>query len=355
MNFKKLMALILALIMVTALFGACGKETTDDDKNNKNDHDDSDAISGLLFIDGEEVDTTGLIMMTVDGVEIPFDEYRYMYMVLDNNYFSYGDAEFWASNAELFPTLLDYTADSVIENNWGYMLANKYGIDFTEEDLDEIEAGLADERAYFDSEEEFYAALEESGFTEDLLRRLIAQQIMCNRAYEELYGKEGALLVPSDDEIRTALMEDYVRVYHVLAAFDSFDGDKDLALEVAQDMLERLKDGEDIYEMAQNESDDPGMYDNVDGYFFTYNKMVEPFEKAAFALEVGELSDIVETSYGYHIILRLEQEEYIDENWDSVREEYINTIFNKEVDEMISNAEVVYSEYCDKLTYDSIR
>lgn len=339
MNFKRLMALIMALIITAALLTACGDTETE----------------GQLFIDGKEVKTSKLVMMTINGIEIPFDEYRYTYMLLDNYYFSGGDETFWESNAAMFPTLLEYTEEYVIENNWGYLLAEKYGIEFTDEDLKDIDLYLEEERSYFDSEEEYYSALEEAGFTDDLFRRIIAQQIMCNRVYEELYGKEGASLVPTDEEIKTTLSEDYVRVYHVLAKFDSFDGDKDLALEVAQDMLERLKNGEDIYEMAQTEGEDPGMYDNVDGYLFTYNEMVKPFEEAAFALEVGELSGIVETSYGYHIILRLEQEEYIEENWDKVRSDYIDTVFNRDVDELLSDVKVIYCEYYDKLTADSIR
>ena len=53
------------------------------------------------------------------------------------------------------------------------------------------------------------------------------------------------------------------------------------------------------------DADDPGMTTFPDGYTFTSNQMVQEFEDGTRALEEYEISDIVESSYGYHIILRL--------------------------------------------------
>lgn len=348
MDLKKILALILALIVAMTCLAACGDSSDGDDGD----------LSGFFKIDGKEVDTDGLIMMNIDGIDVPFDEYRYMYMYVDSVAFSGGSPEYWADFADDFPQLLEITEAQILENHWGQMLANKYNISFTDEDIAEIDSYMQEQRDFFETEEDYLAALEESAITEDLLRRIIEQQVIGNRAYEELYNKEGAPLAPSDDEIKADLAENYVRVYHVLVAFDSFDGTdeevRQYALAVAEDMLERIQNGEDIYELAQTEGDDPGMIGNPDGYFFTYDYMVEPFEKASFALEVGELSGLVETSYGYHIILRLEQEQYVEDNWEDLRYSYINAVFNEDVDEMLENANITYWKDYDKITIGSI-
>ncbi len=374
MDIRRIFAILLAAVVAASMLCACGDKSADQplvsgdssaEQEAPTDNTEVAAVEPGLFIDGEEVDVEGLDIMTINGIGVPFDEYRYMYIYLDNYYFSGGDSSFWPQNADLFPTLLEYVEQYLLESYWGYLLAAQYGIELTEEDLDEIETHMQEEKAEFASEEEFENALKSSGITEDLLRRLIAEQIICNRAYEELYGKEGAQLLPSDDEIKDILENDYRRVYHVLVTFDHFSGaegyedaDEDelkaAALEYAEQLRDEIEGGADIYQLAQS-ADDPGMVDNPDGYFFTYNTMVKPFEDSAFSLEVGELSDIVETDYGYHIILRLEQDDYVNDNWDSVREACINAIFNDNVNEMLANADVEYCEYFDRLSYDSIK
>lgn len=390
MDFKKILALLVALMMVVTVFAGCTEEKAEendgegevtntsedasiDESQLPEDTSDNETVEPEetmepvepgLTINGEKIDTDGLIMMTVNGIEIPFDEYRYVYNTVDAYMFSGGDPAYWTQNADVFPTLLDATEYYVLENNWGRLLAKEQGVELTEEDEAEIDQHMEEEKASFESEEKFYEALDASGMTEDLLRRIISQQIMCNRAYKELYEKEGAPLAPSDDEIKSALTNDYRRVYHVLVANDHFADDeayadatdeelKEAARKYAEELLSQIQNGADIYELAQ-EADDPGMIDNETGYFFSYGEMVEPFEKASFDLDVGELSGLVETDYGFHIIKRLEQDDYITENWDTVREDYINAVFNEYVNNMLENAEIEYSEYKDQLTYDSI-
>lgn len=74
----------------------------------------------------------------------------------------------------------------------------------------------------------------------------------------------------------------------------------------AQVVLERLKQGEKFGKIAANVSLCPSGKSGGDLGFFSRGKMVKEFEKAAFLLEKGEVSPIVKTKYGYHIIKRLE-------------------------------------------------
>lgn len=77
---------------------------------------------------------------------------------------------------------------------------------------------------------------------------------------------------------------------------------------LAEDLLAQLQGAEDLPakfdELMNQYSEDTGLKSNPDGYTTTTGEMVPPFEKAALALKPGEISGIVESSYGYHIILR---------------------------------------------------
>lgn len=385
MNLKNKASLILALIIALTVFAGCGDK--EDDGGNTplvsgdvigeevfvGDGAEGEGSDGQtnektvpgLVIDGEEIDVDNLVMMTANGLEVPFDEFRYIYFALDNSYFSYGDPSYWEANPSNFDILKEYSKYYLLDNNWGLLLAKEYGIELTDEDIAQIDEVMENQRNGFDSPEAYQAALDDTGYTEDLLRRIITQQVTNNRVFTELFEKEDALLAPDKEEIKAALANDYRRVYHVLVSNDHFAGAegyedateeelKAAAKEYAEELRQQILDGADVYELAQT-ADDPSMVGQPDGYFFTYGTMVEPFEKASFELEVGELSDIVETDYGYHIILRLEQDEYIEQNWDTVRADYINEYFNRTVDDFLANAEVEYSEYFDKMTYDSVR
>jgi parvulin-like peptidyl-prolyl isomerase len=78
---------------------------------------------------------------------------------------------------------------------------------------------------------------------------------------------------------------------------------KEEARKKSQDLLERARKGEDFAKLAKENSDDPGSKDKGGEYdFFGHGRMVPEFEKAAFALKPGEISDLVETQFGFHII-----------------------------------------------------
>ena len=70
-----------------------------------------------------------------------------------------------------------------------------------------------------------------------------------------------------------------------------------------EDILARAKAGEDFAELARQNTEDPGSKESGGLYEdFSRGRMVKPFEDAAFSVPVGDISDIVETQYGYHIL-----------------------------------------------------
>lgn len=72
----------------------------------------------------------------------------------------------------------------------------------------------------------------------------------------------------------------------------------------AQDILKKLSDGQSFEKLAQDYSNCGSAKQGGSLGEFGKGMMVAPFEKAAFSLNPGEISDIVQTQFGYHIIRR---------------------------------------------------
>ncbi len=115
-----------------------------------------------------------------------------------------------------------------------------------------------------------------------------------------------------------------VRASHILIKFDDIDPDKakgmtdekkktasdalkQQALKKAQDILANLKKGGDFAKLATENSACPSKENGGDLGAFARGQMTPEFEKSAFSLKPGEMSDIVETEFGYHIIKTTEK------------------------------------------------
>jgi peptidyl-prolyl cis-trans isomerase C len=95
-----------------------------------------------------------------------------------------------------------------------------------------------------------------------------------------------------------------VRARHILikAASSATDEEKKKAKVKVEGILEKVKKGEDFAKLAGEYSEDPSKTKGGDIGYFKRNTMVKSFEDAAFALKPGEISGVVETPFGYHII-----------------------------------------------------
>lgn len=124
-------------------------------------------------------------------------------------------------------------------------------------------------------------------------------------------------------------------------------------LKLAEEILKHIKNGEDFGKLAAEFSDDPGSKSkNGDLGYFSRRQMVQPFDLAAFNLKTGEVSDIVESQFGYHIIKVTDRVPYpsLDEERKELRKIYDKVKKQKDYDEMISR----YSKEIKLVMHDEV-
>jgi peptidyl-prolyl cis-trans isomerase C len=121
--------------------------------------------------------------------------------------------------------------------------------------------------------------------------------------------------VVSEEEIRERFRSEapgaQVRARHILLGFplQATDQQRDSVRREVEELRSRILAGEEFEALARQFSQDPGSAANGgDLGFFGRNDMVEPFAVAAFALEPGEISEVVQTPMGYHVIRTDEKE-----------------------------------------------
>ncbi|MBE7048091.1 MAG: hypothetical protein E7393_01765 [Ruminococcaceae bacterium] len=164
------------------------------------------------------------------------------------------------------------------------------------------------------------ALKEVTGLNDEQLIDLLTKTMLTSVYASDISANDPAALVPTKEEINAAYQQEYVHVKHILIGnTEESDGtatevtteeDPAAAAEAyqaaqkakAEDVLKKAKAGANFDSLVKEYGEDPGMTNNPEGYTFTTGSMVAEFEDASFALAVGEISDLVETSYGWHII-----------------------------------------------------
>jgi parvulin-like peptidyl-prolyl isomerase len=177
-------------------------------------------------------------------------------------------------------------------------------------EVSENRYGLIVKRA--GSEEILVQQLKSVGMTTEELRRKITEE-----AIAEAFSTRELKADPTDADAKKyyddfpARFEqpEMVRASHILlstmdpATKTPIADDKKLAKrKVAEEVLKRARAGEDFAKLAKEFSEDPGSRENGGEYKFSRGQMVPEFENTAFSLAINQVSDIVTTQFGYHII-----------------------------------------------------
>lgn len=190
---------------------------------------------------------------------------------------------------------------------------------------DKVEKTIADARKRFGTEELFNAQLKAMGKTLDQVKKELTENFVCQEVITR--SLINTVIIPEaevqkfyDENPDKFSQPEQVRAAHVLISIkdptdkappaqqrDLPDDKKAEKRKLAEDVLKKAKAGEDFAKLAKDYSDDPGSKDKGGEYTFGRGQMMPTFEAAAFGQDVGKISELVNTPYGYHIIKTLEK------------------------------------------------
>lgn len=212
-------------------------------------------------------------------------------------------------------------------------------------DLDkQVEEKVAKNRAKFGTENEFVEALKDIDMTIRDMQDFTRKDIVINNFIEQRFTAKAAATEAEakkfyeDNKKEYFTKEESVKASHILVAADAkaTAAERKKAKEKAEALLKRVKGGEDFAAVAKAESSCPSASQGGDLGAFGRGQMVPPFEKAAFGLKAGEVSGVVETEFGYHIIKVVEKQEAGPEKFETVKEKITDFLKRQKVQQELS-------------------
>jgi len=221
-------------------------------------------------------------------------------------------------------------------------IAKEHKVEVTEDELDEAAKEQIDEiKSRFPDEDSFNKAIRKDYTTVKDLKDRYQRQIK-PRLYKEKYMAKvlSAEVEVTDIEIKQMYdsMADEVRVKHILV-----EDEKN-----ARDILDKIKNGESFEDMARQYSIDGSGKNGGDlGDFFKRTDLVKPFADAAFQLDKGQISDVVHTRFGYHIIKLIEKRTVDIEPLDDKSTNMLrNYIYAQKMETILSQQIAEYKKSC---------
>lgn len=291
----------------------------------------------------------------VNGTKITLGQYEFMLKMNKASVEStIGGAEGWEQKNQSGQTYKDkyktLVLDQMINTELLAQNAEKEGIKVTDK---EIQSSYNDLKTYVNSDEQIKKSAEDLGISDDFLKEQAKLSLLIQKSQEKFYSEEKV----SDSEMKKYYDEhideykkDEVEASHILIKTTD-DQNKPLpeaeqkkAKEKAEKVLKEVKAGGDFAELAKKYSQDPGSAANG-GALGAFGKgmMVKEFEDAAFGMEPGQVSNLVKTDFGYHIIKvtdRIKETTSFDEAKEGIKEEILKNKYGEKIAELQKKAKI---------------
>ncbi len=265
----------------------------------------------------EEVKSKSQTVLTVNGNEYSLDRFNLLYYSAQDEVLSsagYANSsdipeDFWKQEVDGKSNLQrakESALTALINDALCYQKAKELGIELTAEEKSQISNQMAYLRQDSMSKDQF----ETIGIGEEELENYYTEMFHINHIIPALI-KAGELKA-DEEAVLSTFKESYVKAKHILRftidpnTNEPLSEDKVAAAEAkAKEILDRINAGEDFDKLMKEFNEDGGAANAPDGYVFTTGNMVPPFEEAAFALKENQVSGLVHSDFGIHIIKRV--------------------------------------------------
>jgi len=225
--------------------------------------------------------------------------------------------------------------DGLIDRELLYQKSVSDGI---KPDQTEVDSIIKDARSAYPDDAEWEQHLHEQGVSDtaeftNIVERSLVIEAVVKKVTDIDKPTDADVHKYYDEHPEEMQMPEKVRASHILFRVPegSSEADKTAAKAKADKTLAELKGGADFAAIAKERSEDPGSGKNGgDLGFFAKGRMVPEFEKVAFSLKVGEISDVFESPFGYHIMKVTGKEEGQQASFEEVKENLRNFLHQKQ-------------------------
>jgi len=303
-------------------------------------------VAGILLTSCSR--KTEYVAVINDG-KVSVEEYKVYLWRIKQVYQSIGEEDIWETKFDGKPAeevAKERALDSIKSIKLQVQEAKKMKLALTDEEKEQIKTRASILKSEIGEEE-----VKNMGISNATLEKIAEENIISQKLYEAI-TKDFVVDQEEFEEFFEQNKESLkqVRAKHILLkTHDIKNGqlvalseeEQEEAYNKAQEALERAKAGEDFASLVQEYSQDEASLPSDGEYVFGRNQMEPAFEEAAFGLKVGEISDLVETSYGYHII---KLEEIIEPDKEETEQSYYElekqSFYQSKVQEWMNQATV---------------